>query len=193
MPAMSRTETGGCTKEHLVLVTVGTTHFDALISAVDQPSVADVLAARGYTKLIIQAGSGQYQPHRIFPPNLKHVQLPNGLQAEWLEYTPSLAPLLASAELVISHAGAGSIFEALGRRGGAPWVVAVPNASLMDNHQTELAEKLAAEGHLASATPDTLLNVLQEFDPGGLVAYIPGEGDGMMARIDALCGVGKRN
>ena len=38
-----------------VLVTVGTTRFDALVRAVDDPVVADALAARGYTKLTIQA------------------------------------------------------------------------------------------------------------------------------------------
>ena len=38
-----------------VLVTVGTTCFDALVRAVDDPAVAEALAARGYTKLIIQA------------------------------------------------------------------------------------------------------------------------------------------
>ena len=38
-----------------VLVTVGTTRFDALVRAVDDPAVAEALAARGYSKLIIQA------------------------------------------------------------------------------------------------------------------------------------------
>ena len=38
-----------------VLVTVGTTKFDALVRAVDDPAVAEALAAHGYTELIIQA------------------------------------------------------------------------------------------------------------------------------------------
>lgn len=38
-----------------VLVTVGTTKFDALVRAVDDPAVAEALAAHGYTELVIQA------------------------------------------------------------------------------------------------------------------------------------------
>lgn len=38
-----------------VFVTVGTTKFDALIAAVDDPRVADALVARGYGKLVMQA------------------------------------------------------------------------------------------------------------------------------------------
>lgn len=38
-----------------VFVTVGTTKFDALIAAIDDPRVADALVARGYGKLLLQA------------------------------------------------------------------------------------------------------------------------------------------
>ncbi len=38
-----------------VLVTVGTTRFDALVAAVDDPAVAEALAARGYAELVLQA------------------------------------------------------------------------------------------------------------------------------------------
>lgn len=176
--------------ERMVLVTVGTTRFDALVRAVDSPDVADALVASGYTKLVIQAGASDYRPNRIFPPNAKVACLSNGLQAEWFEYAPSLAPLLEEAALVISHAGAGSVFEAL--RLGVP-LVAVPNDLLMDGHQSELAEKLGAEKHLAAASPDTLLSVLRSFEPDTLVRYVPGSAAGMVERVDALCGVGRRN
>ena len=39
-----------------VFVTVGSTKFDPLIRAVDQPRFADALVARGYTRLVMQIG-----------------------------------------------------------------------------------------------------------------------------------------
>ena len=173
-------------QDRTVLVTVGTTRFDALVRTVDQVAVADALVARGYSRLVIQVGASAYRPHRLLPPNSRSSRMPNGLHVEWFEYAPSLAPLLEASQLVISHAGAGSVFEALAA--GAA-VVAVPNAALMDDHQSELAEKLAAEGHLAVATPDTLLDVLRNVDAGRLVRYVPGDGAGIVARVDAVCGV----
>ncbi len=38
-----------------VFVTVGTTKFDALVAAVDDPRVAAALVARGFRRLIMQA------------------------------------------------------------------------------------------------------------------------------------------
>jgi beta-1,4-N-acetylglucosaminyltransferase len=60
---------------------------------------------------------------------------------------PNLGDAIKKAALVISHAGSGSIFESLSA--GCPLIV-VPNPLLMDNHQVELAEQLAAMKHLVS-------------------------------------------
>ena len=60
------------------------------------------------------------------------------------EYLPKLTDVIAASDLVISHCGAGSVFETL----GMPTVsrrrllIVVPNPALMDNHQAELAELL---------------------------------------------------
>ena len=184
-----------------VFVTVGTTRFDALIAAVDTPEFAQALLDKGYTYLIIQAGVSQgYRPHRLFANSSNNsataatapvaapcsATLPGGLYAEWFEYAPSLASYIKDASLVVSHAGAGSIFETLGR--GTP-LIAVPNAALMDNHQRELAEKLEEDGHLAVATPENLMQVVLGFDASRLKPYTPGNGAGIVARVDSLCGV----
>lgn len=118
--------------ERTVFVTVGTTKFDALIRAVDQGAVADALAACGYTRLVMQVGASGYTPHRLFPPNSRVGRTHAGLAVEYFDYAPSLADHLASAALVISHAGSGSLFESL--RARRP-LIAVPNPLLMDNHQ----------------------------------------------------------
>ena len=57
---------------------------------------------------------------------------PGGLLVNVFDYQPTLAAHIASAALVISHAGSGSLFEAL--NAGRP-TVAVVNEGLMDNHQ----------------------------------------------------------
>jgi beta-1,4-N-acetylglucosaminyltransferase len=176
------------TMDASVLVTVGTTRFDALVRAVDTPEFAAALLARGYRGLVIQAGDGDYRPHRIFPPHCTSFRMPSGLYIEWFDYAPSLEPYIAAAKLVISHAGAGSLFEALG------WgcaVIAVPNPNLMDDHQRELANKLQAMGHLGVATPDTLVQVVKAFDPDTLKPYVPGNASGIVARIDEICGISR--
>ena len=61
--------------------------------------------------------------------------LANGLQVETFDYAPNLDQYMREAALIISHAGSGSLFEAM--RHGRP-LVAVPNAMLMANHQAEL-------------------------------------------------------
>lgn len=60
------------------------------------------------------------------------------------DYLPNLAAEIATASLVISHAGAGSIFESLLYR--VPLIV-VPNPILMDNHQVELAKLMEDRNH----------------------------------------------
>jgi len=64
---------------------------------------------------------------------------------------------MAEADLVIGHAGAGTCLEAL-ELGRA--MIVVVNENLMDNHQTELAERLAQLGHLLHCTPSTLAETL---------------------------------
>ncbi len=175
-----------------MLVTVGTTRFDALVAAADSPEFAAALAAAGFTSLVIQAGTSEgYRPHRLVPPGAldRAATLPSGLHVRWFEYAPSLAAEMAAAAAVVCHAGAGSVFEAL--RAGVP-CIAVPNPLLMDNHQRELAEKLEADGHLAAAVaPEAaaLAAAVARLDAVELRPYVPGNGAGIVARVDALCGV----
>jgi beta-1,4-N-acetylglucosaminyltransferase len=186
-----------------VFVTVGTTCFDELIKNIDSPHFASALLEKGYSSLIIQSGSSEnYRIHKLVPPpatsgsftanpsknKASSVGGGNGiLNITWFEYAPSLASCLDTANLVISHAGSGSIFETLRR--GLP-LIAVPNSSLMDNHQKELAEKLKVEGYLATATPEMVVEVVRGLDVARFKRYVPGDGAEIVSRVDALCGFG---
>lgn len=187
-PKISGRDSDSGSHRKIVFVTVGTTRFDALIGAVDSPEFAAALKEQGYTSLVIQAGVSEgYRPHRLLgSAAVTKGTLESGLVIEWFEYCPSLAPYLDTASLVISHAGSGSIFETL-RRGLL--LITVPNSLLMDNHQSELAQKLEKLGHCAVATPEKLAEVVLSLEPGKFKPYVPGDGKEIVARIDALCGV----
>lgn len=170
----------------MVFLTVGTTKFDALVAAADDPALADALADAGYTRLVMQVGCGEYKPHRLMPAaGAKTGRYTGKLDVEWFDFAPSLADYMKAADLIISHAGSGSLFEALRLRKVA---VAVPNPILMHNHQAELAGQLAEDGYLACATTSELLSVLQSLDHTSFKPYPAGNPADLTAHIDKLMG-----
>ena len=149
-----------------VFVTVGTTRFDDLVRQILQPQVLHILRQKGYTELLIQSGKSE------FPQDL----LTNASQVLAVtQYTfkPDLKADIASADLVVSHAGAGTCLEVLDDA-RKPLVVVV-NDKLMNNHQTELAEKLASEGHLEYCFVSNLAETLETVDPASLTPMPKGD------------------
>lgn len=65
---------------------------------------------------------------------------------------------MQSADLIISHAGAGSVLEALEYQ---KHLIVVTNNLLMDNHQIELAEEMYKNHHLYYCTCNNLLYTIQ--------------------------------
>lgn len=140
----------------LGLVTVGTTKFEALVRALDDPLAIEYLARRGVTKLVMQIGNGQHEPTTVCG-----AETVSGVDCSFYRFTPDLARDIAKAGLVISHAGAGTVMECL-RAPGKRELIVVVNDQLMDNHQVELAEAMAARGVLQWTLPDSLLDLLQK-------------------------------
>ncbi|KAJ8115054.1 hypothetical protein OPT61_g3212 [Boeremia exigua] len=133
----------------LCFVTTGATApFTALIESVLSSSCLDALLDTGYTHLLVQYGSAKHVYTEALAVARSHVKdrmivdgldfNPEGLQAQ-------LTIVQQSNGLTISHAGSGSILEAL--RYQIPLVV-VPNTSLLDNHQEELAVAMERSGYL---------------------------------------------
>jgi UDP-N-acetyl-D-mannosaminouronate:lipid I N-acetyl-D-mannosaminouronosyltransferase len=97
-----------------IFVTVGHTYYNALFQAVNEQ-----LSSETY-HVVNQISDGEYLPD-------KH---------EYFTFTNNIAAYIDQADVVITHAGAGSVFHLL--EIGKP-VVVVPNFERVDTHQKDLA------------------------------------------------------
>ncbi len=122
-----------------VLVTTGTTRFLGLLEA------ADALAIdREDWSFRIQTGPAEFVPRG----------------SEHFEFSSTIEEEYRTADLVITHAGAGTLFTLA--REGIP-AIAVPNLERADHHQTELAEYFAERGYcLMTSEPAELGSLLDE-------------------------------
>ncbi|EGR52593.1 glycosyltransferase family 1 [Trichoderma reesei QM6a] len=144
------------------LVTVGATvGFKQLTEQVLQPEFWEFLSAEGFTSLRIQCGPDiSWASARL--DSLRD-RVPEGLEVHVFETTPNLMMdemMLCKAcsglrrmGVVVSHAGTGTILDAW--KVGLP-VIVVPNETLLDNHQAEMAKHLAKEGYAITSTASYL-------------------------------------
>lgn len=79
-----------------------------------------------------------------------------GVELQLFQFAPDLKSYISAADVVVSHAGSGTILDTLRMRPNPPKLVVVPNTSLMDNHQVELADALGKEGFLVVGKEETL-------------------------------------
>ncbi|EIN07425.1 glycosyl transferase [Punctularia strigosozonata HHB-11173 SS5] len=150
-------------------VTVGSTKFDDLVTAFSREDVISSLQSKGYTRLNIQCGHSYASDSGTYP-QLQDVRVieTGGLRIEQFRFKPSLEEDFRSADLVISHAGSGTILEVL--RMGKPLIV-VPNSTLMDDHQTELAVKLDQLGYLKASTVSDIARAIADFNASEIVPF----------------------
>ncbi|XP_063793396.1 UDP-N-acetylglucosamine transferase subunit ALG13 homolog [Pseudophryne corroboree] len=146
-----------------VFLTVGTTSFDDLVSCISSEPNISILKDLGYNRLILQIGRGTVEPKSYDTPEFT---------LEVFRYKDSLAEDIRNADLVISHAGAGSCLETLGERKS---LIVVINEKLMSNHQLELAKQLNKDGHLYYCTCSTLGSTLKTMDLSALNIFLPGQ------------------
>ncbi|KAG0305238.1 N-acetylglucosaminyldiphosphodolichol N-acetylglucosaminyltransferase catalytic subunit alg13 [Dissophora globulifera] len=145
-----------------VFVTVGSTRFDRLIAAISSPPFLAQLLSLGYTHLTVQHGQSP------FPTSLSSLAHDLGLHLDAYTYKSSLRDDMERASLIISHAGSGSILEALRLNKN---LIVVVNEDLMDNHQQELGSALHEQGHLVCCSVSGLENALREKKYESLVPY----------------------
>jgi len=141
-----------------VFVTVGSTSFESLIENIDNDRVLSKLKSLGYAKILYQIGAGNYVP------SVTHI-----LPVECFKYKPTISNIIRGAGLVICHAGVGTVMETL--KANTP-IIVVPNPSLMDNHQCELADTLASQGYVVKCRAETISSAIS-FDFSKLASWIP--------------------
>jgi len=157
-------------------VTVGSTKFTPLITAVISEDCLKALKQAGYEKLVVQCGNSEVEPREWTA---------EGVSVQVWRFAPSIQPFINASDLVIAHAGAGTILDVL--RAKKP-LIAVPNTSLMDNHQAELSDSLAKQGYLAAATPESLAEVIAAFQPKQLAPFPDFDGSKFLRIIDEEMG-----
>ncbi|XP_055679718.1 UDP-N-acetylglucosamine transferase subunit ALG13 homolog [Lutzomyia longipalpis] len=158
-----------------IFVTVGTTQFSGLINALNSQEMATALEDVNCKKLTIQCGDQDV-------PASKHS---SSIERITYNYLPSIIDDIRRADLVISHAGAGTCIDVLKHR--KPLIVVV-NDTLMHNHQIELAQQLGEEGVLVHCTPATLPETLKHFDTEKLKDYQRGDPMNFVRELDKLMG-----
>ncbi|XP_026496245.1 UDP-N-acetylglucosamine transferase subunit ALG13 homolog [Vanessa tameamea] len=133
-------------------VTVGTTRFDLLCEFIQSSPVLLVLRKMGCENITVQIGNSDVEPGDFEK---------DGIKLHLYRFKNSLKADMSNADLIISHAGAGSCLEALDLN--KPLLVVV-NEELMNNHQLELADQLHVDKHLYYCTCDTLASTLETVD-----------------------------
>nr|CAD7586733.1 unnamed protein product [Timema genevievae] len=109
-------------------------------------------------------------------------QIP-GMQLDYYRFKTSIVEDIQEANLVVSHAGAGSCLEVLEAR--KPLVVVI-NQQLMDNHQLELAEQLQADDHLFYSSCSDLGTTLELMDLNKLKPFPAGNGKDFVDFLDEV-------
>lgn len=132
-----------------LFVTVGSTRFDALINEII--TNLNKIEQLGFTRLIIQAGKSAYNEDYLLSYNQekkdkrKKNSNEHSLEIDIYDYKNSILDDIKEADVVVGHAGAGTCLEVL--RSNKKLLVVV-NETLMDNHQSELADELSNKNYV---------------------------------------------
>ncbi|GAX17329.1 beta-1,4-N-acetylglucosaminyltransferase [Fistulifera solaris] len=166
-------------KNKTILVTVGTTQFDDLVQCVTADQALQSMANLGYYRLVIQYGKG-----------LRPSTISTKYEIEMIcyDFKSSLQEDILQADLILSHAGAGTVMECLTLHRK---LVAVINSKLMHNHQMELAVALQQRGHLYMVEQPQdlwipeLWEAIDQFDP---LPHPAGDEYAFPRLLDEFCG-----
>ncbi|RFU29916.1 hypothetical protein B7463_g6430, partial [Scytalidium lignicola] len=178
--------------ERECFVTVGATAgFPQLIDAVLSEESLQALKETGYTRLTLQCGPSLSHFQEIRPTGSRTFGLNiNAFDFNKKGLGQEMRALQAregdNAEgLVISHAGTGTILDTL--RLGLPLIV-VPNTSLLDNHQEELAAELARQHYCVKSNISGLPNAIRKIDSISKKKWAAAEHASVKTVVDGMVG-----
>lgn len=159
-----------------IFVTVGTTEFPELIEKLREETTFNFIRkSLKCRELIIQYGHG----------TLIEFENYSDIKVNQFDLKPDIKEFIKNSDLIISHAGAGTCIDVLSLE--KPLLVVI-NDTLMDNHQTELAEQLSKDGYLFYTTINDLPNSLQNLNVSELREYEPGNLDKFVSYLDNYMG-----
>ncbi len=144
-----------------------TPSFPCSLQDSEAVSIISYLRKAGYTKLVLQIGTGSVEPLNL----VKHAT--HDFAVEYFKFSHTFKDVIQTAGLVISHAGAGTILEVLRMPSPAPKLLVVVNTKLMDNHQLELAEALSQGSYLFHAEPHNVVETIRKSDWASIQPYPP--------------------
>ncbi|OGI12549.1 hypothetical protein A3K64_01430 [Candidatus Micrarchaeota archaeon RBG_16_36_9] len=129
----------------MIFVTVGTVQFNDLVKKIDE------IAKSSKEEFLIQIGEGKYIP--------KH--------CKWFRFKVPLTEYFKKSKLVITHGGAGTLFECLnlGVR-----IIAVPNLGAKASHQLDLVYELDKAGYIIMSDLENLEKAI--YDKKNLKEYV---------------------
>ncbi|KAL0092628.1 glycosyltransferase family 1 protein [Phycomyces blakesleeanus] len=136
-----------------IFVTVGSTGFDDLVEAATSASFLSFLEMRGYRNLVIQYGSSETIYSRTTFPTISNITVTG------YSYKSSIEEDMKQADIIVSHAGSGTLLQAL--RLDNKKVVVVVNTSLMDNHQREIADVMESKNYVVATNPSNLSDAVE--------------------------------
>ncbi|KZV80312.1 glycosyltransferase 28 [Exidia glandulosa HHB12029] len=166
-------------------LTVGATApFDALLSAVLADDALRALRDKGYTRLEVQCGKTQLPDLVQVSSAPWHTQR-QGVDISLWDFKPSLSEDIKRADLVISHAGSGTIVDVL-RLGKA--LIVVPNTALLHNHQEEVARALHERRHLISCSVPDVARAIRDLDTSSLIPFPAFDGSEFQTILDEEMG-----
>ncbi|KAI9510237.1 glycosyltransferase family 1 protein [Russula earlei] len=151
-----------------VLVTVGSTKFDALVGAALSQPVLDALIQKGYSDIVVQCGDSHVD--EFGPTDVERKVRRHGLDIDVWRFKPRLDEEYDAADLIIGHAGSGTILDVL-RRGKR--LIIVPNPTLLDNHQEDMAHAMGELGHAKVSRVNELARSVMDLDASSLVPFPP--------------------
>lgn len=153
--------------QKLCFVTTGATApFIGLIESILSSSSLDALLGCGISRVLVQYGTAKsvYETStKAAREYLKQTGKETQLEIDGMDFDSSglseqFTLVQKTRGLVVSHAGSGSILDAL--RFQIPLIV-VPNTALLDNHQEELAAVMGKLNYLIHGKVDNLAQAIE--------------------------------
>ncbi|KAI8970341.1 N-acetylglucosaminyldiphosphodolichol N-acetylglucosaminyltransferase Alg13 [Mycotypha africana] len=164
-----------------LFVTVGSTGFDELIRETTSPAFLDLAYEIGLKAIVYQYGSSR----EAFNDNIACYE-GKLIDIVGYDYKPSITEDMEKSDIVISHAGAGTILQAL--RLKHTKLIMVVNASLMNNHQLELAEAIESQRYAVLSEPRDLLKTLKHVNSMNFTPFNDAEPDIFASIVDQQMG-----